>query len=297
MSPATDDQPTGHWRAQLERALANEADMAFKHRARAVFEFLALRDGDRVLDAGCGRGFFLNLAQALFPGIRLIGVELDWPLLRLARHRVAQASVAGARVEALPFADGSFDKIIFSEVLEHIPDDRRALGEVARVLAPDGVLALTVPHANYPFWWDPINKVLESLTGRHIGRGPLAGIWANHVRLYTPERVTRLVAEAGLVVDEVRCLVRHCFPFSHNLVYGLGKPLLERGWLPARWAEAADRFDLRPARRSWYHPIQFGLALFNAFDRLNQVSPPRLDRSFVIIALRAHKAREGKSEP
>ncbi len=279
----------GPWRIRLERALANEADMAFKRRARAVFDFLSLADGDRVLDAGCGRGFFLNLTRALFPGVQLVGVELERPLLRIARRCLPSVEVAVARVERLPFATASFDKVIFSEVLEHIIDDEAALREIVRVMAPGGVLALTVPNADYPFWWDPINKSLERLVGRHIQHGPLAGIWANHVRLYSPERLTALVADCGLVVDEVRFLVHYCFPFSHNLVYGLGKPLLERGLLPDALATAADRFDLEPAPRSLWNPVGLGLRAFNAMDRLNDRSAGAADRSSVIIALRAHK--------
>ena len=60
--------------------------------------------------------------------------------------------------------------------------------EIMRVLAPGGVLALTTPNADYPLMWDPINKVLESTMGFHVQHGPLAGIWANHVRLYTSNK-------------------------------------------------------------------------------------------------------------
>jgi SAM-dependent methyltransferase len=286
LSGADDDQA---WQALLARALANEADTAFRHRARAIYEFLALRDGDRVLDAGCGRGFFLNLTTSLAPDVRLSGVELDWHLLRVARSRVAGAAVASARIEALPFGDGSFDKIVFTEVIEHIPDDRGAMAEIARVLAPGGVVALTAPHADYPFWWDPVNKALERATGAHVKTGPLAGIWANHVRLYSLEGLTRLVSDAGLVIDEVRTLVHYCFPFIHNLVYGIGKPLLERGLLPDNVAGAADRFDLAPAGGSALNPVRVGLRAFSAFDRLNDLDPPTPDRSFLIIAIKAHK--------
>ncbi len=289
MNMSGEARGNGHWRRRLDRALANEADMAFKRRARAVFEFLSLETGDRVLDAGCGRGFFLNLARAFFPGVHLSGVELDGRLLRIARERLPGVEVAAARIEQLPFPDGSFNKVIFSEVLEHIPNDRAALTEVARVLAAGGVLALTVPHANYPFWWDPINKSLEHFLGRHIQHGPLAGIWANHVRLYRLEDLAALVADCGLVIDEVRCLVHHCFPFSHNLVYGLGKPLLEQGLLPERLASAADRFDLEPRPRSPLHPIELGLRAFRAVDRRNDSSPETAQGAFVIIALLAHK--------
>jgi ubiquinone/menaquinone biosynthesis C-methylase UbiE len=273
----------------LDRALANEADMAFRRRAAALFEFLDLQPGDRVLDAGCGRGFFLNLALAICPSVRATGVELEPGLLRVGRAQLPGIALASARIESLPFADGAFDKVLFTEVLEHIANDRQAVAEVARVLAPGGTLALTTPHANYPFWWDPINKTLEATIGTPIRTGPLAGIWANHVRLYTPEDLVRLVSDAGLAVEEVRFLVHHCFPFIHNLVYGIGKPLLERGVLPDGLATAADRFDLAPAHGSLANPVRLGIRLFRAFDRLDDFDPPTADGTFLLIAIKARR--------
>lgn len=275
-------------RLELEDMLANEADMAFKSRAVVLYEFLELAPGDRLLDMGSGRGFFLNFTRTLYPEVEVTGIELDQALLRVARIRVPGAEVASADVLALPFPDASFDKIMFTEVLEHVADDLGALAELYRVLKPGGTLALTTPHSDYPLAWDPINKVLEATVGRPIRRGPLAGIWANHVRLYTPEGLAQLVAAAGFEIRELRPLVRHAFPFIHNLVYGLGKPLLERGLLPEALATAADRFATRPPAAPW-NPVRLGLYAFNAVDALNRRAPPRLDRPFLLIALQLVK--------
>ncbi len=281
----------GYDRDRLRRMLANEADMSFKRRAESVFDFLAIAPGDRVLDAGCGRGFYLNFLSALFPEADVVGIELDRPLLPVARSVVPAARLTNADLYHLPFADASFDKIIFSEVIEHVPDDAAALGELYRVLAPGGVLALTTPNADYPLAWDPINKLLEATLDTHIQTGPLAGIWANHVRLYTLEELARLVSDAGFAIEDVRYHTRYCFPFIHNLVYGIGKPLLERGLLPDAMAEAADRFalDADPNRGSVLNPVNLGLRLFNLVDSLNDLDPPRADHPFLIIAMKLRK--------
>lgn len=281
----------GYDRARLRRMLANEADMSFKRRAESVFDFLDIQPGHRVLDAGCGRGFYLNFLRALHPEARVVGIELDRPLLPRARAAVPGARVLNANLYHLPFAEGAFDRIVFSEVIEHIPDDAAALAELYRVLAPGGILALTTPNADYPFWWDPINKTLEAGLGTHIQTGPLAGIWANHVRLYRLEELTRRVTEAGFVVEAVRFHTHHCFPFIHNLVYGIGKPLLERGFLPDAMASAADRYalDADPGRGSPLNPVNLGLRLFNAVDARNDADPPSADRSFLIIAMQLRK--------
>lgn len=275
----------------LRRMLANEADMSFRRRAEAVFRFIDLQPGDRVLDAGCGRGFYLNFLRALYPQADVLGIELDIPLLPVARRVVPGAAVSCVNLYQVPFADASFDKIIFSEVIEHIPDDRQALAELYRVLAPGGVLALTTPNANYPFWWDPINKTLEWTLGTHIQTGPLAGIWANHVRLYPLDQLLALVTDAGFKVEAVECHTHHCFPFIHNLVYGLGKELMVRGLLPDAMMQAADRFNLDadPRRGSPLNPVNLGLRLLEAFDRRNDSDPPGPEDSFLIIALKLRK--------
>ena len=84
-----------------------------------------------------------------------------------------------------PYADASFDRVLLTEVLEHLTDDAVGLRELYRVLKPGGVLTVTVPAARYSGWYDPINRAAEAVTGRPIRTGPFAGIWANHRRLYT----------------------------------------------------------------------------------------------------------------
>ncbi len=137
------------------------------------------------------------------------------------------------------------------------------------LLVLGGMILISVPNARYPFWWDPINKTLETLLKTHIARGPLAGIWANHVRLYTLDELLALVKGAGLRVEEIRHLVHYCFPFIHNIVYGLGKPLLESGVMPASLSSAASRYRLDGQAGGCLNPINVGLWLFNRVDRLN----------------------------
>src|SRR4029453_14072516 len=121
--------------ARLMRLLANEADMGFKRRVRLMFQSLDIQPNDRVLDAGCGRGFFMKYVTELAP-CRLVGVDLDFEHLEIAQSRTRDkgASVARSYIDPLPFRDATFDKIIFSEVLEHLPDDWGGLMEIKRVL-------------------------------------------------------------------------------------------------------------------------------------------------------------------
>jgi len=255
---------------QLARLVANEADMAYKRRVMLFLRWLDPEPEERVLDGACGRGFTLNFVRAV-SDCALVGLDLEYRYLQMAHEHLADRAVRlfNGDLYHLPFADRAFDKVILAEVLEHLADDQAGLAEAVRVTRPGGLIAISVPNADYPFWWDPVNKTLETLLGTHIVRGPLAGIWANHVRLYTLDRLLALVEGAGLQVEAVRLLVHYCFPFSHNLVYGLGKPLLESGWLPTGMAQAASRYRLNGRAGGRFNPVNVGLWLFNRVDRLN----------------------------
>ncbi len=260
----------------IARMMRNEADMAYRRRVQTVFDWLQPTDSDLILDAGCGRGFYLNFFQHACRA-RTIGVELELSYIKIAHfalHNASGVELVNANLYHLPFPDATFDKAVLSEVLEHVDDDSSVLRAIARVLKPGRLIAITVPNANYPFWWDPINRTLESVFHTHIQRGAFAGIWANHVRLYTPDMLRSAVKAAALEVVDERSFTHHSFPFIHNIVYGFGKTLLEGGLLPGDLARAADRYNVSGERGSVLNPVNLGLTLFEWFDRGNIMNEP-----------------------
>lgn len=275
--------------ATVQYMTRKEADMSFKRRVRTIFDYVEPRDDMRILDLPCGRGFYLNMLRHVSQ-CQLVGADLDWGVVQKARRGLAHLdSIAlhRANIYHMPYPSGSFDAVILSEVLEHIDDDARGLNEAFRVLKPGGVLAVTVPHANYPFWWDPINKTLETLFNRHIQRGIFAGIWANHVRLYEPRQFRRVVESAGFQIEDERSFTHYCFPFIHNLVYGIGMPLLESGLL-SRFTDAVSRLSFDQEDGNRLNPIALGIAAFNFFDRKNVVDEGP-HRSTVNLAIKGRK--------
>ena len=258
---------------EVSQLLRYEADVAFRRRARTVIEYVDPQPGERILDAGCGLGFYLFLLGKLASS-ELYGLEFSADRLEQA---VSEQDTSHARLLVgdathLPFADNSFDKVIISEVLEHVPDDRAALREVERVLRPGGVAAITVPHAHYPFLWDPINSTRERLGLGHFVNEPLSGIWTDHQRLYEESDLLALVRGGGFEIADHHRETRYSTPFSHNIIYGLGKFLVQR--------DMVGGSDSKPASRSSFWttdtkltPLRAALLAFTALDRFNK---PRL---------------------
>jgi len=94
-----------------------------------------------VLDAGCGGGATLESLRSRYGSA--VGVELAEEAVEYARER--GRNVIQGSITDLPFADESFDLALALDVVEHVPDDGAALGEMFRVLRPGGALLVTVP--------------------------------------------------------------------------------------------------------------------------------------------------------
>jgi demethylmenaquinone methyltransferase/2-methoxy-6-polyprenyl-1,4-benzoquinol methylase len=118
-------------------------------------------DGARVLDMATGTGAVaLKVAQR--PGARVIGADITRPMLAQAKARAAQEGLSPrlelveCSAEAVPFADGAFDAVIFTYLLRYVSDVPSTLRELARVLRPGGVmlsLDFAVPGPmTYPLW-------------------------------------------------------------------------------------------------------------------------------------------------
>jgi glycosyltransferase involved in cell wall biosynthesis/SAM-dependent methyltransferase len=270
--------------ARIEPPLRDEADMAYRRRVPVLFGWLALADGERILDVASGTGFELGLLGAL-RRVGVVGVDPAASELAQARKRDATAMLAQARLEQLPFAAAVFDKILCAETLEHVADDAAGLRELWRVLRPGGALAISVPHANFPFAWDPISGMRRAIGAPLLFDGRLVGIGTGHLRLYWPQQLRAYVENAGFVVERLEVATHYAVPFAHQLVYGLGKALLARGAVSARGRAAV----LPGAPSAGDRLVSFGRRVFDAVDRLNERPAAARQRTFVNVLLLARK--------
>lgn len=160
------------------------------------YELLGLAPDDLVLDMGAGAG--RHSFECYRRGARVVSLdygfeelppvrELLWAM-REAGEAPADGLAACVNGDALrlPFPDGCFDRVICSEVFEHIPDDGGAMEELFRVLRPGGTLAATVPA------WLP-EKICWALSAEY--HAPLAA--GGHVRIYTEDQLRERLVSSG----------------------------------------------------------------------------------------------------
>jgi len=159
------------------------------------FDRLGVLAGDTLLDVGCGTG--RHTFEALRRGADVVALDRDSEDLRGVEVMVAAMVEAGevrptdgpvtlrADALALPFPDDSFDRVIASEILEHVPQDALAIAEIFRVVRPGGMVAVSVPRR----WPERICWALSD--AYHEVEG-------GHVRIYRGHQLLAALEAAGL---------------------------------------------------------------------------------------------------
>ena len=176
----------------------------------ANYDILGLKTGDKILDLGCGFG--RHAVEAARRGANVValdagrdeveGVAATFAAMveagELSTENLHVASVQGDAL-ALPFPDGTFDRVICSEVLEHIPNDVGAMRELARVLRPGGTMAITVPR----FGPELINWALSDAYHNVPG---------GHIRIFRKSQLKKRLTSVGMQVT------------GHHYAHGLHSP-------------------------------------------------------------------------
>ena len=163
-----------------------------RRRRDLVHEALGARSGERVLDLGCGPGFYVaELLERVGPSGHVAGVDTSGPMLALAAHRIGardNVELAEAPVTALPFDDASFDAAISVQVLEYVKDVDGALIELHRVLRPGGRVVV------WDIDWETVS--MHSADAARMRR--VLNAWDRHlVHRTLPSTLTRRFRDAG----------------------------------------------------------------------------------------------------
>lgn len=125
----------------------NHPNFAFRYieqkRISKLIELAEIRTDDKVLEVGCGAGHIL---EKISRG-ELHGIDISEMQIKRANQRLGnKVTLTKAPGEKIPYADKFFDKVLCSEVVEHVLDPREVLIEISRVMKDDGILSLSIPN-------------------------------------------------------------------------------------------------------------------------------------------------------
>ena len=147
-----------------------------------TLRYAALKPGERVLDVGCGTGVLTRLAAEIVGQEgRAVGIDVAPMMISIAKENATREKIRTdfrvATIENLPFEDNSFDCVLSSLMIHHLPPDLKLTGltEVYRVLKPGGrLLAVDIHRPTNPLWWIVVWLLyLTKFTRDHIaGRLP-----------------------------------------------------------------------------------------------------------------------------
>jgi len=182
------------------------------------YSLAGISDGERILDIGCGEGRHSWEVFKQHDSL-VCALDLDRESLRKAYgvfwHLEDQGESRGrwllsqASILNLPFADRTFDRVVCSEVLEHVPEDGQAIGEIVRVLKDDGILAVSVPaYLPESICWR-LSKEYHDTPGGHI-------------RIYRASELRSKLIENDLEIFAVRRKhALHSFYWISRCVFGI----------------------------------------------------------------------------
>ncbi|MDM8538312.1 class I SAM-dependent methyltransferase [Desulfobacterales bacterium HSG17] len=158
------------------------------------FNKLKIWPGYKILDIGCGSG--RHTGEALrFKGTKVVGTDINFNDLIQARERLAFQEeigekrgdyiLAASNITCLPFQDNYFDLVVCSEVLEHIPDHKKAVSEIIRILKPGKNLVVSVPR----YMPEQICWLLSHEYHNNPG---------GHIRIYKTKELTEILTQFGV---------------------------------------------------------------------------------------------------
>lgn len=126
-------------------------------RSQMVISMIDPKPEEVILDGGCGNA--RDLIQLAPSGCKCVGIDFSPNMIEEAKKELATRNIQRVELEVgdltnLRFSDQTFDKVFASEVLEHVPDYRKAVSEMARVLKPGGTLVVTTPNRRSLYGFD-----------------------------------------------------------------------------------------------------------------------------------------------
>ncbi len=191
-----------------------------------------------VLSLGCGAGFTELALKTRTPACRIVGVDLDETMIDpQARGAFEQVVPGDLETLELPFSDGSFDALMYADVLEHLRDPQAALRRHRRLLRPGGWIIVSVPNLQH------LSVFGNLLRGRWPEED--AGIFdRTHLRWFTRKTLLAMLEGAGYRVQRVHRNLRVFGMPQHRWQYYINQGLVRsHAWDILWWMKDFGTFQ------------------------------------------------------
>lgn len=175
--------------ARKSAAQAKEQDY-YEHPRYEVMQYIPQR-ARRILDVGCGAGVLGRTLKRERGDVEVVGVELIEAAWRKAVQVLDQVVPGSIEDLDLPFPDGYFDCIVCADVLEHLVDPAAVLRKLGRVLAPSGLIIISIPNVRF-------HEVVSMLVSGGWSYADAGILDSTHLRFFTEAELEGLVRAAGL---------------------------------------------------------------------------------------------------
>jgi len=199
-----------HWWYRVRRKIAIDL----------IKEYTGADKDKKIADIGCGTGALLHELSVLG---KVYGIDSSAKAISYCRQRGLQNLTTG-NIDNLPFADDEFDVALCLDVLEHLPDDRRAISEIRRVVRPGGLVIIFVPAFSFLFG--------------------VSDIVSKHFRRYGSRELVKKIKEENLEI--LRCSYFNFFLFLPILAV---RKLVNRFKLPMK---SENKFNNRFVNKILY---------------------------------------------
>ncbi len=179
-----------HSSTRPQTKIISEKNFTYRLLLKSINKYL--RRKDKVLDIGCGAGTLcLYLANK---GYEVLGIDISNQAVESAKESAKIMGFDGAKFKKCDFPaeipNGKFDFIIFTEVIEHIKNDRKALSQINNLLNKNGILLLSTPSARAPLNRIGYSKEFDKRVG--------------HLRRYDIEELQKMINDEGFSIKETR---------------------------------------------------------------------------------------------
>lgn len=145
-----------------------------KDKSKKIIKYMCPKKNEKILDCGCGIGYY-SFEFNIYYKCEVVGIDLDEEDIMVANKikrilNCANIEFYEIKIEEL---DNNilFDKILLSEVLEHIKNDHEILQKLSKLLKPNGLIVITVPYSSIPQEFDEQQLKLSNVLGGHVRSG------------------------------------------------------------------------------------------------------------------------------